>query len=190
MFTKGLSRWFFITALTGALALLAIWTVPAQAQFSTTDQAEPKCLSCHDDLYFLHDTGKWFCLNEETPMTCVGCHGGDPVAITKEAAHIHRATHPIINENASKCSECHPEQSSERIKTFALEAGTSLVKVSLPYQPSISSAEAQPILATARNAQISKWIPAVAGVLLILVAGLVLTIYILFRVYRNGNVRP
>ena len=34
-------------------------------------------MSCHEDLYFLHDTGKLFCLNEKTAMNCVGCHGGN-----------------------------------------------------------------------------------------------------------------
>jgi len=187
MTTKGLSRWFLIAALVGILTLLATWTVPAHAQLHTS-QAEPKCISCHENLYFLHDTGKWFCLNEETSMTCTGCHGGDPAAITKEAAHANRAAYPIINENVSKCSECHPEQSSERVEIFAREAGISLVMVSQPYKPAHTVAEAYPIPLT-ENAPNSKWISAVAGVIFIFIAGLVLAVYILFRVYRR-NILP
>ena len=187
MSTKGLSRWFLIAVLAGILTLLTMWTVPAHAQFHTP-QAEPKCISCHENLYFLHDTGKWFCLNEETSMTCVGCHGGDPSALTKESAHANRAAYPIVNENTSKCSECHPEQSGERVEIFAREAGTSFVMVSQPYKPAYTVAEAQPIPVTG-NTPNSKWIPAVAGVLFILVVGLALTVYILFRVYRR-NILP
>jgi hypothetical protein len=187
MTTKGLSRWFLITALAGIFTLLAMWTVPAHAQFRTP-QAEPKCISCHEDLYLLHDTGKWFCLNEETPMTCTGCHGGDPSAITKEAAHANRAAHPIINENTNKCSECHPEQSSERVEIFAREAGISLVMVSSPYKPTLLAAETQSFPITG-NAQKSKWIPAVAGMLFIVMVSLTLAVYILFRVYRK-NILP
>ena len=187
MSTKGLSRWFLIAVLAGILILLTMWTIPAHAQFSTI-HTEPKCISCHENLYLLHDTGKWFCLNEETPMNCVGCHGGDPAAITKEAAHANRAAHPIINENVSKCSECHPKQSSDRVGIFAREAGISLVMVSQPFQPSIPVAETQPIPVTG-NAQNSKWIPAIVGVFFILVVGLALTVYILFGVYRR-NILP
>jgi hypothetical protein len=187
MSAKGLSRWFFIAALVGTLILPAIWTVPVQAQFRTP-QAEPKCISCHEDIYFLHDTGKWFCLNEETPMTCVGCHGGDPAALTKELAHVNRAAHPIINENTSKCSECHPNQSSERVAIFAQEAGISAIRVSEPYKPSHTIAETQPIPVTG-NAQTSEWIPAIAGILFIFMIGSILMIYVLFKAYRK-NILP
>jgi hypothetical protein len=187
MFAKSLSRWFFIAIVAGVLTVLALWTVPAHAQFHTP-QAEPECISCHENLYFLHDTGKWFCLNEETSMTCTGCHGGDPAALTKEAAHINRAAHPIINENASKCSECHPEQSSERVEIFAREAGISLVMVSTSYKPALAVAEKQTIPITG-NVQNSRWIPAVAGVFFVFIVGLTLAIYILFRIYRK-NILP
>ena len=122
MTIKGLSRWFLIAALAGVLTLLTMRTVPAHAQFHTP-QAEPKCISCHEDLYFLHDTGKLFCLNEETPMNCVGCHGGDPAAISKETAHANRAAHPIINENVSKCSESHRDSVTSGWRSFAREVG-------------------------------------------------------------------
>ena len=187
MSTKNLYCWFFIAVVAGVLTLLALWTVPAHAQFNTP-QAEPKCISCHENLYLLHDTGKWFCLNEETSMTCTGCHGGDPAALTKEAAHINRAAHPIINENASKCSECHPEQSSERVEIFAREAGISLVMVSNPYKPSLPVAETQPIPVTG-NTHNAKWIPSVATVFFVFIVGLTLAVYILFRVYRK-NILP
>jgi len=187
MFTKGFSRWLFIAVLAGTLALLVTWTAPAHAQ-SHTPQAEPECISCHENMYYLHDTGKWFCLHEETPMTCTGCHGGNPTAATKETAHFNRRAHPIINENTSKCSECHPQQSSERVAIFAQEAGISPVMVSEPYKPSYTIAEAQPIPVTG-NDQPSGWVPAIAGILFIFMIGSILIIYILFKAYRK-NILP
>ena len=60
-----------------------------------------------DNLYYLHDTGKYFCLNE-LPMACVDCHGGDPQATIMEEGHTLRTAHPVINEDISKCQQCHP----------------------------------------------------------------------------------
>lgn len=184
MSARSLSRCFFIVMLMSVLILLAVWVVPAQAQFNT-DQAEPGCVSCHENMYYLHDTGKWFCLNEETPMTCAGCHGGNPTANTKEMAHFNRTAHPIINENTSKCSECHLKQSSERVAIFAQEAGVSPVMVSEPYKPSHAIAGTQPIPITG-NAQTSEWIPAIAGILFIFMIGSILIIYILFKLYSKN----
>ena len=113
-------------------------------------------------------------------MNCVGCHGGDPTAVSKETAHANRAAHPIINENVSKCSECHPGQCEERVEIFSREAGMSPVIVSQPYKPAFSISNEQPIPVTG-DVQNSSWIPAVAGALFILVVGLALTIYILFK---------
>jgi len=179
MSVKGLSRWFFIAALAGTIILLAMWTVPAQAQ-NQTPQAEPKCVTCHIDLYLLHDTGKWFCLNEETPMTCAGCHGGNPEATSQEAAHTNRAAHPIINDNISKCQECHPAQASERVRLFGQVAGIGTIIVSLPYQPLlVAKTEVIPVTGDEQN---SNWILAIAAALFTLVAGLALTVYFVYKI--------
>lgn len=183
MSTRSLSLCFFVAMMMSALILLAIWVVPAQAQFNTA-QAESGCTSCHENMYYLHDTGKWFCLHEETPMTCTGCHGGNPTAVTMEAAHANRTAHPIINENTSKCLECHPTQSSERVAIFAQEAGISPVMVA-ESKPSYTVVETYPNPIT-ENTQARKWIPAIASILFIFMVGSILMIYILFKVYRKN----
>jgi hypothetical protein len=122
-------------------------------------------------------------------MTCVGCHGGNPSALTKELAHANRSAHPIINDNTSKCTECHQEQCSERVKIFGQEAGISLVMVSQPYKPAYTIAETQSIPVTG-NQKSSEWVPAVAGILFILAVGLAVTIYTLYRIYSNKNLLP
>jgi len=112
----------------------AFLNTPAQAQSIPTSGSEDNCMSCHENLYFLHDTGNWFCLRE-SPMRCVDCHGGDPEAITQETAHSNRAVHPVINEDVSKCQECHPEECNERVAFFDQTAGISQIRVAAPYTP-------------------------------------------------------
>lgn len=93
------------------------------------------CVSCHENLYYLHDTGKWFCLNE-SPMTCTDCHGGNPETLDKDLAHTQRAAHPIINDDVTKCQQCHPEECYDRVELFDQTAGIGEVLVANPYTPS------------------------------------------------------
>lgn len=105
-------------------ALIATTAVHADSPDPVPDNGT--CIYCHDNLYFLHDTGKYFCL-KESPMTCVDCHGGNPKTIVIEEAHIFRAAHPVVNEDISKCKECHPEQCLDRMRIFSQKAGISEV---------------------------------------------------------------
>jgi hypothetical protein len=98
----------------------------------TPDQGN--CTNCHEDLYFLHDTGNWYCL-KESPMSCVDCHSGDPLAISKEQAHVKRSAHPVLNDDTSKCQECHPQECTERLQIFQQNAGISEVLIAMPYTP-------------------------------------------------------
>jgi hypothetical protein len=108
---------------------------PVRAQSISTD--ENNCTTCHEDLYFLHDTGNWFCLRE-SPMNCVDCHGGNPEAVIQETSHLNRAAHPVINEDVSKCQECHPAECDKRVELFDQMAGIGQVQVAAPYTPAHS----------------------------------------------------
>lgn len=92
------------------------------------------CVGCHENLYFLHDTGNWYCLRQ-SPMSCVDCHGGNPAATTREDAHISRAAHPVVNDDISRCQQCHPAECTERMRIFDQNAGISEVLVAMPYTP-------------------------------------------------------
>lgn len=131
----------FMCSLIPALGALLLFVVLSTPSIVYADDPIPtpnngNCITCHENLYFLHDTGNWFCLRE-SPMTCVNCHDGDPLATTKELAHANRAAHPVINEDISKCQECHPEECTERMQIFDQTAGISEVKVAMPYTPHI-----------------------------------------------------
>ncbi len=124
--------WFIWLAGAFLASLLAL-AAPHQSRANSPAQVDDgsKCVTCHEDLYYLHDTGKAFCLHG-VPMSCVDCHGGDPTAVTKEAAHFDRSAHPIINEDDKKCYECHPAEAAERVQTFETLAGVSEVRVAQP----------------------------------------------------------
>jgi hypothetical protein len=139
------------------------------------------CASCHEDLYFLHDTGKWFCIRE-APMRCIDCHGGNPNAITQAEAHADRKVHPILNENISKCQECHPEECMERVARFDQIAGISDVLVVAPYQPKLSL-PIEEIQATSVTEPVAHptWVSFIEFIALVLITGLALAIYFVHK---------
>lgn len=114
-----------------ALLLISLLSVtPVHARSTTQEIDNGTCIQCHEDLYFLHDTGNWYCIRE-APMRCVDCHGGNPAATTQETAHYDRSAHPVINEDISKCRECHTdeEQCCECLSKFEQLAGLKQVKL-------------------------------------------------------------
>ncbi len=123
-----------VTVLAFTLLLLYfVMAAPVQAQSLAQEVDNGTCISCHEDLYFLHDTGNWFCIRE-SPMACVSCHGGDPTATTQETAHYDRSAHPIVNEDISRCQECHVDEDEccECVSKFDQVAGVNEVKLDVP----------------------------------------------------------
>ncbi|MFZ5883258.1 MAG: hypothetical protein ACOYYI_05720 [Chloroflexota bacterium] len=178
MFQKKLRFAMFLTV--GAVIVLsaALFTsVAAHADEPGPAAAGVQCIACHEDLYFLHDTGNWFCLRE-SPMTCVDCHGGNPNTLDKNLAHTQRAAHPILNEDVSKCRQCHPQECDERVAYFDSIAGISKVRVAAPYTPRYPM-EGAWVESAGRDAG---WLLAVWEIVpLVIVAGLALLAHILLR---------
>lgn len=132
---KLLSNVFRFLGLSAVVAALFLATpVHSYAKSAEQGHGDNQCLVCHENLYYLYDTGKWYCLNE-SPMACTYCHAGNPDVITKEGAHFNRAAHPVINENDKKCYECHPATAVSHLDEFRRVAGISQVMVAIPYQP-------------------------------------------------------
>lgn len=165
----------FVVFLAVALfLLLAIPTTSAYANKSYPNSEQETCISCHEDLYFLYDTGKWYCLRD-APMSCSDCHGGDPTAVTQVKAHLQRTVHPIINDDITKCYECHPQQGVERAQMFGDVAGIKPVAVFAAYAPMIIVAEESvlPVTGVMRNSASHRWW---IGVVVIALVSMVLII--------------
>lgn len=178
MSTSKYSRFFMITT-SAALLVLSALAVPINADADTPEPPPDNgnCISCHEDLYYLHDTGKYFCLNE-SPMACVDCHGGNPQATTQEEAHTLRAAHPVINEDISKCQECHPEQCMERIKIFDQNAGFSdTVLVAGPSLPQFPAEQSVPAPAAEESVENDWMILVMEAVAVVMVIGLAVALY-------------
>jgi hypothetical protein len=130
--------------ITTALALFIVF--PAYA----ADVAPPEkesCVACHEDYYYLHDTGKWFCLCTEK-MRCTCCHGGDPAAEQAAIAHKDMVLYPALKDGAI-CQECHTQDFQSRLAQFASVAGMSQFQprefIYTPVEPAAESTVFQSI---------------------------------------------
>ena len=160
------------------LGLLLFTTPPAvMAQSLSPASGINTCRDCHEDLYYQYDTGKSYCLTE-SPMHCVDCHAGDAQAVTQEAAHKDYIQFPVVNQDDSRCYQCHPELAKARVEKFRQVAGIPTIIVASSYQPvsitrpSVSNLENQ--------AESNESVFNVGIFSLILVAGLVITSLIIY----------
>jgi hypothetical protein len=170
-----------ITLFTGVLILLTALSMPTTVYADDPAPDNGKCISCHEDQYFLHDTGNWFCLRE-SPMACADCHGGDPTTPVKEKAHLNRASHPVVNNDVSKCQECHPDECDERMELFDQTAGISEILVAAPYIPAYSTEITEDIPATRPQGQREL-------IVISLISGITLMAYLAVRIrhMKKGN---
>lgn len=135
MSTK-INRW--IPVLIGTILFIAAATLSLPTQAFAAQPAslnDNTCLSCHEDLYYLHDSGKLYCITEQADR-CVNCHAGNAVATKEEEAHAGLVLHPQEN-NGQKCLECHTAKvTQDRLTVFASEGGFKTLIRSDNYIPS------------------------------------------------------
>ena len=164
------------------MLVLSLMVLPVQAE-SVLD-AESACLSCHEDLYYLHDTGKWYCI-AEAGTRCIDCHGGDPDAIREEAAHIGLIVHPVLNGDTSKCQHCHPDDYAAHVGEFARIAGISEpIYVSIAYAPAYP-VSSRPAPVEERESALYPWMLTGSLILIFLLVGTwALSRWIWRRYYR------
>jgi len=104
-------------------ASFAVISVPAQALAAQqVEVTSNSCLTCHENLYYLHDSGCWYCMTDAHKYRCTDCHEGNSTAIKEEDAHFGVLPHPQENDGA-KCKQCHTEGLQARIDIFAVERG-------------------------------------------------------------------
>ena len=140
----------FLTVISAvALTLLIsafIGLAPANAQGDPPPE-ECQCKKCHDEQYYLYDSGKWYCLCK-APMTCVHCHGGDGQQTNANLAHKGMIANPFQN-NAAICHNCHKEETQMHVDKFVEKAGVKSMPIAREDQPKFRTAEPQPFPDTA-----------------------------------------
>jgi hypothetical protein len=108
----------------GAWIGLAFLAPPAVLAVEETPDPASRCLTCHENLYFLHDRGQWCCFCEKE-RTCTCCHGGNPDTMDEDLAHEDMVANPLAS-GSEVCQDCHPEDFAERVHRFSLAAGIDL----------------------------------------------------------------
>jgi DNA-binding transcriptional ArsR family regulator len=113
----------WISAMTVTL-LASLWLIlgkPVQvAAAPLANSSSNSCLTCHEDRYYLHDTGRYYCMTERADR-CVNCHQGNPAAIDEAASHLGLIAHPQEN-NGEKCLQCHAQDVQVRLEKLASAA--------------------------------------------------------------------
>jgi hypothetical protein len=154
-----IKRWIFVLLAILFIAVLAVRPSTASASQASAS-ADNSCLSCHEDLYYLHDIGKWYCITTQKDR-CVNCHEGDATVLNKDESHQGLVLHPQQN-NGEKCQECHPQDTGARLAKFASLGGYKTLTETKPYVP--SNIETIPVPAANPLIENLPW--AVGGVLL------------------------
>lgn len=134
MFTK-INRWIFAGLVIVLIVAFTALSMPAQASAAPAMKStDNSCLSCHEDLYYLHDSGCWYCMTDVHKDRCTDCHEGNPAVFKAEDAHIGMLRHPQEN-NSAKCQQCHTEDVQARLDTFDSKGGFESVLEPAAYTP-------------------------------------------------------
>jgi hypothetical protein len=169
----------------GILAVIAlVCASPVSAQSGEQPPDDDPCVTCHENLYMLHDTGKWCCLCA-LPMHCTCCHGGNPDTPDEELAHVGMVARPV-KDDSTVCQDCHPEDHQARIETFASIGGISPMASVIPtecYAEPLVAANVDAVPAILRQEPIEPW--RVAGLVLVLLALAVLGVVTLYSQLRG-----
>ena len=129
------TRWIFILTLTPLVILLGLLSLPIRVSAAqTTQPVTNSCLTCHENQYYLYDSGKLYCLTDHTDR-CTNCHEGNATVLKQEEAHLGLVIHPQ-EDNGKKWQECHTAQvTKERLAIFASEGGFNTVIKAEEYTP-------------------------------------------------------
>jgi hypothetical protein len=160
-----------LIGLGGALILVGILAsfqgvTPARAA-SPAQTSTLACNTCHEDQYYLHDTGKWYCITEAKDR-CVNCHGGNAEALTEDEAHVGLVANPF-SDGGTRCQECHAEDTEARIQKVASYTGYHEAIPVEPYVPHASTPDTSSALVSSLDEpEASLWfIPATLAVFLL-----------------------
>jgi len=158
------ARWMFALLVTLFVVSLAVLMMPDQASAAPSpNEVSNSCLSCHEDLYYLHDTGCWYCITEHKDR-CAACHEGNPAVMKKEEAHFGMILHPQEN-NGEKCLDCHTAEDAQmKMIEFESTSGFDTVIKSEAYTPLDATVLGFPKVA--EPSRLENWTWMVGGIVL------------------------
>jgi len=158
------NRWIvglIIVLLVSMLVLLNTATNASAAQAKVIEvTTNSSCFTCHEDLYYLHDMGKSYCITEHKDR-CVNCHEGNATVMSKDKSHVGVIAYPQ-KDNGAKCKECHKQDTAERLSKFKSLGGYGQIIEAVPYTPS-SSVITGTFPITSESNSIAEKIPFVLG---------------------------
>lgn len=111
-------RFRLLLACAAAALSLGAGKVAAPLQDAGTESA---CITCHEDQYYLFDTGKWYCVTEAEDR-CTNCHKGSADTLDFQAAHVGLVPDPL-QDGGDSCRECHTQRTAHHIDEFISLAG-------------------------------------------------------------------
>ena len=136
MFTKKIRKRsvLFAVLLVGIL-IVVIFPIRASASQAPSQDSlnTSSCFTCHEDLYYLHDMGKAYCITVHKDR-CTNCHSGNPTVMDKDRSHQGLIAYPQ-KDNGAKCQECHTQDAQGRLAAFASIGGYKDVVEVAPYIP-------------------------------------------------------
>jgi len=150
-------RMLLITVLLYAIQAVKI----AYAQSSAPTASV--CITCHEDQYYLYDSGKWYCIAEAQDR-CENCHAGNAGEVHKTEAHLGLIAHPLT-DGGQRCQTCHAGDTEKFIQAVISRTGYQAPLQVEPYVPIIPVDPAAPIsLPVSSEPFISLWlIPGAIG---------------------------
>jgi len=147
LYNQSLKVLLFIGLLAGLQAALII---PAQA---STPAGSSTCISCHEEQYYLYDTGRWYCVTE-AQTRCVNCHAGYESSLDKQEAHTGLISNPL-RDGGKNCQACHGQDSEAYIQKVVAHTGYH-VPIQVEFEPApVSALSAWPL---AEKAQPPFWL--------------------------------
>ncbi len=125
-----------ILLMVGFLAgVQSVTVVRAQSSTSVSSSA---CMSCHEDQYYLYDTGRWYCVTEAQER-CVNCHTGNVDTLNKQEAHTGLIANPL-SDGGQHCQTCHAQDTETYIQNVTSQTGYHAPLEVEPYIPLAANA--------------------------------------------------
>ncbi len=167
------------------IALVSPSSTGAQAGEGPSD--DDPCVTCHENLYLLHDSGKWCCLCG-LPMHCTCCHGGNPDTADEELAHQGMVARPVKDDQVV-CQDCHPGDYQARVEVFASIGGIRPMASVIPtecYAEPVVAAHVDSVPPVLRQEPLEPWRMAGLVVITLALVGLgAITLYSQMRAGAN-----